>query len=64
MCYDRIGPCAQNIDTILGLIVNIIGEGLCDRFKRNKNCTFTSYNFCISAPILEPVTTICVILNC
>ena len=27
MCYDQIGLCAQNIDTILDLIVNTTGEG-------------------------------------
>jgi hypothetical protein len=41
MCYDQIGLCAQNIDTILDLIVNTIGEGgSMWSFKEKQNLHF------------------------
>ena len=42
MCYNEIGLCAQNINTIVGSILNIIG-GLCDNHsKRMRILTLTS----------------------
>ena len=40
-CYNEIGLCAQNKDTILGIVVNINERThLCDLLKRKKNPHF------------------------
>ena len=52
--YDEIGLCAQVIDTILSLLVNIIEKAnLCHCFKRKTVVTLTSYNLCISTLMLK-----------
>ena len=40
MCHNEIRLCAQNIDTILGSVVNITIGGLCDSFKCQENLHF------------------------
>lgn len=35
-CYDAIGLCAQNVEIILGSIVNTIGKGPCDDLERER----------------------------
>ena len=34
MSYDEIGLCAQNVDIILGSLIDVIKEGLCDCLTR------------------------------
>ena len=38
--YDEIGLCVQNRDTILGSIVNTMGEDLCSRLRTKRNLQF------------------------
>ena len=46
MCYNGIRLLAPNLDILLSSIHNIIGEGLCNHFKRKIICTLSSSNFC------------------
>ena len=43
MCYDKIGQCAQNVNTNTGSIVNIVSLR-----ERKRIFTLTSYNLRIS----------------
>lgn len=52
ICHDEIGLCDQDIDTILGPIINN-WEGLWHHLKRKKIFVLTSLNFCISTLILD-----------
>ena len=43
MCYDESKLCAQNVDTVLGSLVNTnVRLNLCDCSKRKKILTLTS----------------------
>ena len=64
ICYNEIRLCAQYTLTILGSIENTIWEGLCNHFEKWRIITLTSYNLCISTPILKHEMTICVIHSC
>jgi hypothetical protein len=52
MCYEEIGLCAQNVDTIVCSIVNTIGR-VHVVFKEIENLCLTSSNICISTPIVR-----------
>lgn len=45
MCHNEIGLCAHNINVIPSFIVNTIGKGPCDRFKRKRMINLTYDNF-------------------
>jgi hypothetical protein len=63
-CFDEVGLCAQNIDTILDSIVNTIGRVYVINWKRERNFNFTSYDYCISTPTPKVEMTIFEIHNC
>ena len=49
-CYDEIGQRAQNVFTVLGLVVNAI-ERACVIIQKVWESSMTSCNICISIPI-------------
>ena len=63
MCYSEIEICAQDINTVLGFIVNTFERAYATT-KRIEFFTLTSYNFGISTPILKLEMTNYVICNC
>ena len=48
MCYDESGVCAQNVDINFRFYCQHNWEGRCDRLKRKRVFTLTSYEICIS----------------
>ena len=57
MCYDGVKLCVQNEVSILGSLVETIGRVYVITY-RERILTLTSYNFCISTPILKLETLI------
>ena len=63
-CYDGIGLCSHEINTILSAIINIIGRAyIYDHLKRKRILTLSSYKFFIVTPIVRFETIIYVKLH-